>query len=452
MMKFGGTSVDGAEGVSRISRLVERFRREGHQIVVVTSAMANVTDTLIKMADMASGGRFPEKLLESLRNKHLKALKAVSEESLREEVQDYISSLLDELGGFLSALSVVGEVSPRMLDYVLSFGERLSTKIVWAKLRDMGMEAEYFTGWDAGIVTDDSFGSARPLMEETRSRVRERLLPLLEKGVIPVVTGYIAATREGHVTTFGRGGSNLTATLLGACLDADEVWIWTDVDGVMTADPKIVDNARTVPYMSYDEAAEIAFFGAKVIQPYMVAPAMEAGVPIRVRNTFNPSCEGTLIGGDCRPTEQTVKVVCMKEDVAMVSLKRAYYSSARDMVRLMEAFLEVGVEGILMSQSFPKGGLCVIVPKSKLRQMLKSLKDVEDLTVEVEEDVSLIAVVGAGMKGRPGIAARTFGAVAKRGINVRAIVQGPSEFNISFIVKSSDGREAVRAVHEEFIG
>ncbi|MEM3880746.1 MAG: aspartate kinase, partial [Candidatus Bathyarchaeia archaeon] len=248
VMKFGGTSVATGENIRRVASIVADSFKKGYSVVVVVSALAGVTNQLMEEAEQAK--RQSEKKVQEFTNqltaRHLEAAeKAIEDDGIRKEVKQIIRKTVDELEKVLMGICYVGEVTPKSRDYVLSFGERLSTPLVWGALRDLKVPTQYFTGKEAGIVTDDNFGEAKPLMNVTTHHVRERLEPLLEKKIVPVVTGYIAATQDGIVTTLGRGGSDYTATILSVALSADEVWIWTDVDGIMTTDPKIVPAAKT---------------------------------------------------------------------------------------------------------------------------------------------------------------------------------------------------------------
>lgn len=448
VMKFGGTSVDGLKGVSRVAEISSEFISRGDEVVLVISAMAGVTDSLIRLVEEASRGNkeFVSESLEWLREKHLNAVKAISREELRAEASRLIGEGLEELKNVLMGVSVLKEATPRTRDYVLSFGERLSTPIVAYKLIDLGFKARYLTGWDAGIVTDENFGRARPIMDLTEERVRRVVEPLLESGVTPVITGFIAATIDGKITTLGRGGSDYTASIIGACIDADEVWIWTDVDGVMTADPKVVSEAKTVPRLSYDEAAEMAHFGAKVLHPPMIKPVKKKSIPIRVKNTFNPRSEGTLITSQAENRGKVVKAVGLNNKVCILTVREV---ESMDLNYLLRNIVGWAGEVILASQSFPAGSISVIIPAERMSEV-KEVLERQGFRAEWEDDVSLIAVIGSGMRGVPGIAAKVFKAVAERGINIRMIVQGPSELNITLVVKRNDGEEAVKAIHEEF--
>ena len=296
VMKFGGTSVATGENIRHVADLVIK-NAKNDKVAVVVSALAGVTNSLIEVAEQAkkSDEKHIQTFTKELLEKHLKAITtAITSKLIQKEVTQITEKTIAELEKVLTGICYVGELTPKSKDYVLSFGERLSAPIVWGAIKDQKLETQCFTGKEAGIVTDSNFGEADPLMNFTTHLIRERLAPLLEKGVIPVVTGFIAADQDGIVTTVGRGGSDYTATILGVALEVDEVWIWTDVDGIMTTDPKIVPAARMLPQLSYQEAAEMAIFGAKAMHPRALGPVIKENIPVRIRSVFHPENPGTL--------------------------------------------------------------------------------------------------------------------------------------------------------------
>lgn len=420
--------------------------------------MGDTTDHLIELLRKAVEGdrRAMDRLLSELRSSHLAAVEeAVEGDDVKAEARRVTEERLNELNQILSSIYFLREVTPRSRDLVLSYGERLSTWIFTCTLRGMGMPARYLEGGDAGIITDDDFGYATPIMEETLNNIRETLLPLLNQGVIPVVTGFIGRTREGAITTLGRGGSDLTAALLGYGLRVDEVVLWTDVDGLLTADPKIVREARTIPYLSYEEALEMAVFGAKGLHPRAIEAAQSGCVKVHIKNTFNPSASGTLISSRKLDAHSTVKGVLLVKDVAMITVKGATaLGRPGSAARILQSLANVGINVMMISQSVSESSLSLIVRRDCADRALEAIRGSNSpgmvKETECERDVVVVAVVGEGMKGTPGVASKVFGAVAKRGINVRMIAQGSSELNISFVVKESDGVEAVRAIHEEY--
>jgi aspartate kinase len=321
----------------------------------------------------------------------------------------------------------------------------------------MGVKTQWFNGKYVGIITDSNFGSARPLMETTSHQVRSRLQKLLDEDVTPIVTGFIAADQNGVITTLGRGGSDCTASILGVALDVDEIWIWTDVDGIMTTDPKIEAKARVIPQISYAEAMEMAYFGAKMMHPGAIEIVMEKGIPIRVKNTFNPENPGTLITKEQKvESRSVVKAISLIRKAALITVEGAGMFGVPGVAAKIFSILgEKNINILMISQSSSEANISFVVPRDMLEDALNAL-EVKILggniarEIKAEDDICVIALVGAGMVGTPGVAARVFGAVGKEKINVRMIAQGSSELNISFVVKESDGEKAVKVLHKEF--
>ncbi|MCK5562918.1 aspartate kinase, partial [Candidatus Bathyarchaeota archaeon] len=366
-------------------------------------------------------------------------------------------AIANELKNVLTGIIYLGELTPKSKDYVLSFGERLSTLIIWGALRNLGLKTQYFTGKDVGIITDSNFGEARPLPKMTTHQVKQKIEPLLAKGIVPVVTGYIAATQDGEITTLGRGGSDYTATIIATALDADEVWIWTDVDGLMTSDPKIIPSAKIIPELSFQEAIEMAIFGAKAMHPRALEPAMEKNIPVRIRNTFNPEKPGTLIVKEQKiKPKDIVKAITLIKGLALVNISGAgMIGTPGTAAKVFDILGKNNINVLMISQSASEANISFVLQREVLEKAVSTLEIVllgRGLIrkVTAEDDVCVIAVVGAAMRGTLGVAARVFGAVAGRGVNVHMIAQGSSELNISFVVKEVDGEKAVRAIHEEF--
>ncbi|MEN3047812.1 MAG: aspartate kinase [Candidatus Caldarchaeales archaeon] len=457
--KFGGTSLGDGDRVLRVRSLIADGLRR-NRLLVVCSAMGDTTDVLLSSLERAEAGDVEgaEELLGGLERSHLAAARrAVEEPAIRSEVEAFVRERVAELGKLVGSVALLRESTPRTRDLIASYGERLSTKIVWGSLRSAGIRSVYLEGQEAGIVTDSNFGNASPLMDVTYERVRERLGGLIRAGEVPVVTGYIASTPDGIVTTLGRGGSDLTATVLAYCLDAKEVWLWTDVDGMMSADPRVVPTARVLRRISYDEAVEMAYFGAKGLQIKTILPAREKGIPIRVKNTFRPESEGTLISGSSDPSGSVTKAVLMTTRVSSVTVKGEVLSGGGLAAKVLSVIDSMRIEALMISQSVSSSSISVVVPRNLSRRVAEEIRRVVISQlgggeVEVEDDVAAIAVIGEGMKGTPGVAGKVFSSVASRGINVRMIAQGSSELNISFVVKESDAEEAVRAVHSAFYG
>jgi len=368
-----------------------------------------------------------------------------------------LEKTLNQLEKLARGSTVLREITPRSRDSIQSTGERLSNEIVAASLADLGVDSVFLTGGEAGIMTDDNFGDAAPLMEVTNYQVRDKLEPLIESGRVPVVTGYIAATQAGEITTIGRGGSDFTATIIAGAIGAGEVWIWSDVDGLMTADPRTVKEAKVLSEVSYAEAGEMAVFGAKALHPRTLEPVAEKNIPVRFRNTFKPDSPGTVVKKDPRAyVKNIVKSVALVKSVAIITLTGAsMVGRPGSAARIFDIVARSGTNILMISQSVSESNISMVVGRQSVHRAVNAL-EIGMLgqgglrQVNYEDDVSAVAVVGGGMRGVKGIAAKVFRAVAARGINVRMIAQGSSEQNISFVVRESEGREAVRAIHAAF--
>lgn len=460
VMKFGGTSVGTGENIRHVADLVTQYVKDGYKVAVVVSALAGVTNSLLEVACQAkkSDVQHIENFTKKLLQNHLEAISvAISSKQIQKEVSQITEKTISELEKVLTGICYVGELTPKSKDYVASFGERLSAPIVWGAIKDHKLETQWFTGKDAGIVTDSNFGEAEPLMNYTTHLIRERVGPLIERGIVPIVTGFIAANQDGVVTTVGRGGSDYTATILGVALKADEVWIWTDVDGIMTTDPKIVPSARMLPQLSYQEATEMAIFGAKAMHPRALGPAIKENIPVRIRNVFHPENEGTLITreADAKFTE-VVKAVALIKDVAMINVGGAGMVGAPgSYAKVFEVLGKSGINIMMISTAVSEANISMVIRRNLVGRAVSTLEIAllgKGLVSEVtaEDDVAVVAVMGANMKGTLGVASKIFSTVAKAGINIRMIAQGSSELNISFVVKEKDGPAVVRAIHDAF--
>jgi len=460
VMKFGGTAVATGENIRNVACIIGDTVKQGCEAVVVVSALDGVTDELSEAAEQAKKEKkdYIQAFKKRMLDRHGDAVdKAIKNPRLRKELEDEIKKTVDELEKVLTGICYVGELTPKSKDYVLSFGERLSAPLVCGALRDMKLESQSLTGKEAGIVTNSDFGDANPLLNVTTHQLKERLEPLLEKRVIPVVSGYIAATQDGVVTTLGRGGSDYTATLIAAALRADEVWIWTDVDGIMTADPKIIPSAKLLPELSYQEAAEMAIFGAKAMHPRALEPLMRENVPARIRNVFNPKNPGTLISSEQTVKRRdAVKAVALIKDVALINISGAGMVGAPgSYARIFDLLGKNGINVMMISAAVSEANISFVIHRNLLGRALSILEIallgkglVSD--VAAEDDVCVVAAMGANMKGTLGVASRVFSAQARSGVNIRMIAQGSSELNISFVVKEKDGKAAVQAIHDEF--
>ncbi|MCX7839413.1 MAG: aspartate kinase [Anaerolineae bacterium] len=462
VMKFGGTSVNGGERIQNVADLVIGYAQQGHTIIVVTSAMSGVTDTLIRAARRAAQGDPSAFLIahETLTAQHFAVLDyIVRDETMRRVTHAHITRLLDDFGNLCRSIHVLGELTPRALDQVASLGERLILPILAQAFRERGIAVEVIEAHEL-ILTDDNFTQASPLMDETRNRARARLMPLLQQGILPITTGFIGATRAGVITTLGRGGSDYTATILGNVLDADEVWIWTDVDGVMTADPRIVPEAQTLAEISYGEAAELSYFGAKVIHPKTISPVAERDIPIRILNTFNPTHPGTRIVRNARANGRTVKAITVIRNLGQITVEgRGMQGVPGVAARVFSAVARAAINVLMISQASSEQSICFVVENAHAARAIEVLEKEFELDrlrgnidrIWAQDRIAIIAVVGEGMKGTPGIAAKVFGALGDRGINVISIAQGSSEYNLSLVVDERDADSALRAIHARFI-
>ncbi len=460
VMKFGGTSVGSADRIRSAAKIAVEASKV-RSVVVVVSAMSGVTNTLIAAAGKSATGdeSAAEALTESLYTKHAEAIKAlISDIDKRRELLVEIDSLIERAANYCRGCALLGELSPRALDVIAGMGERLSARITAAVLREMGCRGIAFDATDL-IVTDEVHGGARPLPGPTRTKTQAALLPLLEAGGIPVVTGYIAATAKGIPTTLGRGGSDFSATILGAALDAQEVIIWTDVNGVLTADPRMVPDAVTLDEVSYIEAGELAFFGAKVLHPMTLRPVIERSIPVWIRNSFQPQQAGTKITHAVRPAPNGVKAVTATRDVAMISVAGPGIIGVPDIAaRIFGATASVRASIVMISQSSSQDSICFVVQAADATRTEKALREAlyEDVHqhdldhIKVNRGVAIVAAVGENMAGSPGIAGLVFSALGREKINLIAIAQGSSEYNISFLVESSSMEKAVKALHQTF--
>jgi aspartate kinase len=452
-MKFGGVSVADGNRLRHVGDLVGHFSRD-NEIVLVTSALKGVTDDLLACARKAAAeGNVSDviEFIERLTDRHNQAIAdAIVDPKIAKEVKETISSKLSELEKAYIGICYLGELTPRSLDYISSYGEQLAAPILAGVLRDMGIQSQHYTGSEAGIVTDSNYGDSRPL-EKTYDLIPQRLLPL--KGV-PVVTGFIAEDEKGTITTLGRGGSDLSASLIGAAIDADEIWFWKETSGVMTTDPKIVAEAKSIPTISYREAMELSYFGAKVLHPRAIEPAIRKGIPVRVKCTFDPDISGTQIVHDDVPKEDVIKAVTLHKNVALLNISGAGMIGTLGVAaRAFTALARAGINIIMISQG-SEANISIIIEERQVDKAEDALRMEfpRDLVKDIshDHDVCAVAVVGAGMAGTPGVAARVFKAMGTAKINVVMISQASGQHNISFVVASKDSEKAVQELHREF--
>ncbi len=458
-MKFGGTSVGNAQAITHVIQIVQGILESGNHAVNVVSAMGGVTDMLIDSINWAvSGDRWGYlSVSQNIRSKHEDAIhKLISAGPERETLLLHINRLLDEHTELCNAINILGEMTPRVHDAIVSFGERLSSELVAAALREHNINAKAFNAAEL-LITDGNYQNARPIWSETERRIHEHLLPAIKAGVVPVITGFIGSTFEGVYTTLGRGGSDYSAAIFASYVNSDEFIIWTDVDGVMTTDPRIDDRAQVIPYISYQEVGEMAFYGAKVLHPKTVQPILKEGIPLRVRNTFNPAFEGTLVGKEIRPSSTVVKAVTAIRNVSLLTVTGKGMLGVPGIAgRTFTASAQAGANILMISQSSSEQSFCFTVMDDRAFAVKDAVESElnEEIArdnvdgVAVKTDVVIVTVVGAGMRGTPGVAGRVFTIMGDHGVNVLSIAQGSSECSISFVIEETDLEKAVVVLHD----
>ena len=458
VLKFGGTSVGAPEAMGQAAQVVAQARREHGPVVVVTSALNGITDLLLettRAATQGANGKRGAAAAARILEAHRAIAAALLPPDAQASAQGAVRQRVETFRRLISAIAVLGEVTPRAYDAVASLGERMSAPLLAAVLEAQGVPAQAVDATEL-IVTDANFQNAQPNLAASTPRIRERLLPLLEQGITPVVTGFIGATPKGVTTTLGRGGSDYTAALLGAALGAAEVHIYTDVNGVMSADPRIVPDARTLPRLSYREVAELAYFGAKVLHPKTIRPVVERGIPLRVRNTFDPAGPDTLIVTQSEFVPGTIKAVTLIRHLRLVTVEgRGMLGVPGVAARTFGAVASTGTSVILITQASSEQSITFALPEASASIVASALEETfapeiacRDIDrILVSPPVAIVTVVGAGMQQTPGVAGRIFTALGQDGVNVLAIAQGSSEVAISFVVAATDAEAAVRAVH-----
>ena len=456
VLKFGGSSVASPERIRGIIKILKGYYARGEQFTVVFSAFSGVTDALLEMAKLAAKGDavYAEKF-EIFSKRHFEAARELLNDEWYETVAPQLAENHEVLKNLLHGVFLLREASPRTLDYVVSFGERNAAFIIAHAFRQNGIPAAYLDARSI-VRTDDNFGSAKVDFKATNANVATFYNQHPE---VQVVTGFIGATQDGLTTTLGRGGSDYTAAILAAALSAEIIEIWTDVDGVLTADPRKVKKAFSLPSMTYAEAMEMSHFGAKVIYPPTLQPAFQRKIPLVIKNTFNPDHPGTFISEKPDPGGRAVKGISSISKVALLTLSGSGMFGVPGIAgRLFSALAGAGVNVILITQGSSENSISFAVPphvaeKAKLAattafeyEKERGLIDV----VKVEDDLSVVAIIGENMRYRPGISGRLFQALGKNGVNVVAIAQGSSELNISVVIGSADEAKALNAMHEAF--
>lgn len=454
IMKFGGSSVADAERIHQVIHIL-RERSSTTRICAVFSAMKGITDLLLQTANAAETGTDEyEALLEKVRARHRTTVAALCPGD--EAVERVVATLLDELSELLHGVRLVKECTPRTRDLIVGFGERLSCSIIAAAMKVAGMPARFVDAREL-IVTDDNHGGATVLLQASYPRIESSLAG----DDLPVVTGFIAATPDGVTTTLGRNGSDYTASILGAGVRAETIEIWTDVDGVYSADPRFVRSAFVLPEISYQEAMELSYFGAKVIHPYTMVPAVDRAIPLRIRNTLRPDASGTLIAEHTSSRSESITGIASIESVAMINVEGGGMVGLPGVAgRIFSALAAGRINIIMISQASSEHSICIVIPDALAgtatgmleKELDRELSQKQVERVAVQRDLEIVAVIGENMRGKPGISGRLFFSLGEAGINVLAIAQGSSEMNISFVVPGPDRERAIQTVHDAFFG
>ncbi|MBV8890460.1 MAG: aspartate kinase [Acidobacteria bacterium] len=461
VMKFGGTSVGSAERIRQAASIVHLHAQHEHKIVVVVSALAQVTDSIVHILNAANSGNKQgvEDGLEQLLKRHQQVMAELLYDMPLQSVAVTVMADLTRLRELCSAVLLLGSATPQVMDMALPLGERISAVLFTACLDQLGTDAAFVDSARV-LATDDKFGDANPDMDSTRQHCSEVLLPMIAGHRIPVVMGYSGSTTAGQVTTLGRGGSDYSATILAAALDADEVWIWTDVDGVLTADPRICPEALSLPQMTFAEAVELSYYDAKVIHRKAIRPAMQRCIPVWIKNSFRPEAPGTKIVEQLPANEGPVKAVTAVTQASLITL-----TTHRD-IHFAEIFgrlfLRLGhehVDILFSTQSSSENSLGLVLRQADTDRVVRAIQRLFRTELKhgvlnpvgVHKNVAVIAVLGSGMKGTCGILGRLFDAVARINVSVIAVAQGASELNICFAVDARRATEVLRAVHQEFL-
>src|SRR5579864_3537371 len=445
VMKFGGTSVEDARAIERVAAIVKG--RLQHQPVVVVSAMAKVTDTLLTMARAAGAGerKAALKLCRSLQERHYNTASELLGTARFTDFHSELGADFETLDELLRGISAVGEITPRTTDYVTAFGEMLSSRIVAAAFEARGLKGAHVDSRDV-LVTDSAYMQAVPQYEETNLRLQQKVLPLIQAGQVPVMGGFIGANRSGITTTIGRGGSDFSAAIFGAGLGAERIEIWTDVDGILTTDPRVCPDARRTKVISFDEAAELAYFGAKVLHPATVLPAIQKNIPVYVLNSRNPACEGTRITTRAPQGKNIFKAIAAKKRITIVDVAAPRMLSAHGFLKsIFEAFDRHKVAVDVVSTSEVSVSLTVDSNEA-IPAIAADLEKLAD--VKYSGRNAIVCLVGEAIRDTAGVAAKVFTALGD--INVRMISQGASEINITFVIDEGDVPEAVRRLHGVF--
>jgi len=462
VMKFGGTSVGSARAIAQAVEIIAAQYQTDKPLVVIVSAMSGITNQLLACARLAVQGDQSgyQQAIANLHNRHAEVINQLFTDQdpcdvLERELQKWV----EKLTSYCASISTMREVTSRGLDAISSLGERFNARLISALLEKNGFPSQPIDA-DQIIITDDNYQNAKPLRAPTCKQIDAILKPLLRKQVLPVVTGFIGGTQSGITTTLGRGGSDYSAAIIGDCLDAAAVWTWTDVDGVMTADPNIVPDARVIESLTFDEVSEMAYFGAKVLHPKTMRPLINRDIPLWVKNTFNPSRAGTCITNNSKKNIGKVTCVTAIRDVSLITVHgKGMLGVPGVAARTFAAVARENASVLMISQSSSEQSICFVIPSNDEHGVVRSLKkelgfelsrgDID--AVKTLSNVVIVSAIGAGMRNTPGVSAKIFTALGRDHINVIAIAQGSSEYSISLVVAQQDSSAAVQQIHTEVI-
>ena len=457
VVKFGGTSLATVKDIKNVVKTVDKISKK-NKTVVVCSAIDGITDELIEISSLIERGNKKDanRMLAKISQKHKQfAEHLITNSKILKSLSNKLNSDLSELEELVHGLILLGEVTPRSYDYLISFGEKLSINLVSFSLQEMKNKSVPLSGKEAGIVTDSNFGDSRPLMDTTRIRLSKTIGDYLDKKSIPVIAGFAGADQHGKTTTFGRGGSDYTATIIASCIDADEIWLMSDVEGMMTTDPKLVKNAKLIKEVSYAEAIEMARFGAKQIHPRTFEPLLSKKIPMRIRSSFDVNNQGTLVSRPHSKSKVPIKCVSAIRKVGLLDLTGGIlFAGPGAAAKIFSVLAKNDINAMMVSSNPSESSITIVVKKEDLHKAENVLEiDLLGTTlkkIDTVPNVAIIAVIGSGMRGTVGIASRVFLAAQKSNSNVMMIAQGSSELNLAFVVKDNDCKTVVESLHNEF--
>ena len=457
VVKFGGTSLATVKDIKNVVKTVDKLSKNS-KVVVVCSAVDGITDELIQISFLIEKGNKKDanRMLAKISQKHKQfADHLITNPKILKALTNKLNSDLTELEELVHGLILLGEVTPRSYDYLISFGEKLSIDLVSFSLQEMKNKSIPLSGKEAGIVTDSNFGDSRPLMDTTKIRLSKTINEHLRKNTIPVIAGFAGADQHEKITTFGRGGSDYTATIIASCIDANEIWLMSDVEGMMTADPKLIKNAKLLKQVSYAEAIEMARFGAKQIHPRTFEPLLSKKIPMRIRSSFDVNNQGTLVTLPNSKSQDSVKCVSAIRKVGLLDLTGGIlFAGPGAAAKIFSVLAKNNINAMMVSSNPSESSITIVVRKEDLPKAENALEiNLLGTTlkkIETIPNVAIIAVIGSGMRGKVGIASRVFLAAQKSNSNVMMIAQGSSELNLAFVVKDNDCKAVVTSLHNEF--